>query len=97
MMAVPKKLVPSSPVRNLVRRVLREAHRAAAQSSPGVLEWSLRFQLVRIPVNPDLPEVDDKRRVLRPFRRRPTDGLLKRGLRIEADQLLGRAPWGAAP
>ena len=97
MMAVPKKLVPSSPVRNLVRRVLREAHRTAVRSHPSLLDWSLRFQLVRIPVDPCLPEADEKGRVIRAFRRRPTDGLLKRGLRAEADQLLGRPPWGAAP
>jgi hypothetical protein len=97
MMAVPKKLVPSSPVRNLVRRVLREAHRAAVRSHPTLLDWSLRLQLVGIPVDPVLPQADDKGRAIRPFKRRVTDGLLKRGLRAEADQLLGRPPWGATP
>jgi hypothetical protein len=94
MMAVPKKLLPSSPVRNLVRRVLRESHRAALARYPGLGDWSLRLQLVRVPVDPDRPEQDDKGRAIKPFRRRPTDGLLKRRLRAEADDLLARAPWG---
>jgi hypothetical protein len=94
MMAVPKKLVPSSPVRNLLRRVLREAHRSALNLHSALGDWSLRLQLVKMPVNPELPETDEKGRAIRPFRRRPTDGLLKRRLRVEADELLRRAPWG---
>ena len=94
MMAVPKKLVPSSPVRNLFRRVLREAHRSALGEYPPLADWSLRLQLIKMPVNPDLPETDAKGRAIRPFRRRPTDGLLKRRIRVEADELLRRAPWG---
>jgi len=94
MMAVPKKLVPSSPVRNLLRRVLREAHRSALNLHSPLGDWSLRFQLVKMPVNPELPQTDEKGRAIRPFRRRPSDGLLKRRLRVEADELLRRAPWG---
>ncbi|MFZ9405790.1 MAG: ribonuclease P protein component [Burkholderiaceae bacterium] len=96
MMAVPKKLVPSSPVRNLVRRVLREAHRSALMTHAPLADWSLRLQLVKLPTNPELPETDAKGQGIRPFRRRPTDGLLKRRLRVEADELLRRAPWGRA-
>jgi hypothetical protein len=94
MMAVPKKLLPSSPVRNLVRRVLRESHRAALLRHPPLRDWSLRLQLVRVPVDPLIPETDDKGRAIRPFRRRPTDGVFKRRIRAEADELLGRSPWG---
>jgi hypothetical protein len=96
MMAVPKKLIPSSPVRNLVRRVLREAYRASVVRHPPLGQWSLRIQLSRVPTDPGRPESDDKGRPVKPFMRRPSDGLLKRRLRAEADELLSRAPWGRA-
>ncbi len=94
MMAVPKKLLPSSPVRNLVRRVLRESHRAALVRHPGLRDWSLRLQLVKVPLDPQIAEKDASGRAIKPFKRRPTDGLLKRRIRAEADDLLGRPPWG---
>jgi hypothetical protein len=97
MMAVPKKLLPSSPVRNLVRRVLRESHRAALLEHPSLHDWSLRLQLIKVPVDPLAPEKDATGRLIKPFRRRPTDGLLKRRIRAEADDLLARRPWGRGP
>ena len=90
MMAIPKKLVPSSPVRNLIRRVIRESHRATVLARPGLDALSLRIQLVAVPQDPASPPKDLDGRPLRPFARRPTDGVLKRLVRAELDGLLAR-------
>ncbi len=90
MMAIPKKLVPSSPVRNLIRRVIREAYRAASAVKPGLATLSLRVQLTRLPQDPDAPSAGPDGRALRPFARRPADRALKRTVRIEIDGLLAR-------
>ena len=93
-MAIPRKLVPSSPVRNLMRRVIREAHRHASVSHPQAFSsdghWALRFQLVKVPTDAVAPTRDPSGRVLKPFARRPTDRLLKQRIRAEADALLHR-------
>jgi hypothetical protein len=91
MMAIPKKLVPSSPVRNLIRRVIREAHRAAALARPQALGGlSVRVQLARVPQDPAAPALGADGRAMRPFARRPTDRALKRAVRAEVDGLLAR-------
>jgi hypothetical protein len=90
MMAIPKKLVPSSPVRNLIRRVIRESHRAALARSPRLAALSLRVQLTAVPQDPSAPAVGADGRALRPFARRPTDRALKRVVRAEVDGLLAR-------
>ena len=93
MMAIPRKLVPSSPVRNLMRRVIREAWRlrspGAARVAP-LEAWSVRVQLVKIPVDPAAPLRTESGKTLRPFARRPTDGKLKRQVRTEVDALISR-------
>lgn len=91
MMAVSKKLVPSSPVRNLMRRVIRESHRAAQLRDPALLErLSVRVQLLKLPQDPASPLRGPDGRALRPFARRPADGALKRLVRAEIDALLLR-------
>lgn len=93
-MAIPRKLVPSSPVRNLMRRVIREAHRQAASTHAQSLgpqgDWSVRFQLVKIPVDPTISERNVRGQAVRAFARRPADRTLKRQVRAEADALLRR-------
>jgi hypothetical protein len=93
MMAIPRKLVPSSPVRNLMRRVIREAWRLREQGAVPVAladSWSVRVQLVKIPVDPAAPLRTEAGKTLRPFARRPTDGKLKRQVRTEVDALITR-------
>ena len=90
MMAIPKKLVPSSPVRNLIRRVIRESHRAAVCVRPALDVLSLRVQLVAMPQDPARLTHGTDRRPVRPFARRPTDGVLRRVVRAELDGLLVR-------
>ena len=91
MMAVSKKLAPSSPVRNLIRRVIREAHRAASVTRPAVFaRLSVRVQLTRLPQDPTAPALGADGRPLRPFARRPTDGALRRIVRAEVDGLFAR-------
>lgn len=91
MMAISKKLVPSSPVRNLIRRVIREAYRAAAVARPQVLQaLSVRVQLQKLPLDPAAATVGADGRPLRPFARRPADGALKRIVRSEIDGLFAR-------
>ena len=90
MMAIPKKLVPSSPVRNLIRRVIRESHRATLLVRPGLDALTLRIQLVAVPQDPASPPKGPDGRPLRPFARRPTDGVLRRLVRAELDGLLAR-------
>jgi hypothetical protein len=91
MMAISKKLVPSSPVRNLIRRVIREAYRAAVAQRPQALEpLSVRVQLTAVPQDPTAPSTGSNGRALRPFARRPTDRALKRQVRGELDRLLAR-------
>jgi hypothetical protein len=101
MMGIPKKLVPSSPVRNAIRRVLRESHRDCARRHPARLgELSILVRLLRLPQDPAAPTAGPDGRALRPFARRPTDRALKRLVRAEFDQLLERllapAAGGAA-
>lgn len=97
MMAIPKKLVPSSPVRNLMRRVIREAWRAALQRRPQAFDaLSVRVTLHAVPQDPAAPKAAPGGRALRPFARRPTDGLLKRRVRTEVDGLLARLASRAA-
>jgi hypothetical protein len=97
MMAISKKLVPSSPVRNLMRRVIRESHRAAFARDPVALQaLSVRVQLLKLPQDPASPARGADGRALRPFARRPTDGALKRLVRAEVDGLFARlAPRSA--
>ncbi len=90
MMAIPKKLVPSSPVRNLIRRVIRESHRATLANRPALAALSVRVQLTALPQDPSAPTAGPDGRALRPFARRPTDGALKRAVRAEVDGLLAR-------
>jgi hypothetical protein len=90
MMAIPKKLVPSSPVRNLIRRVIREAHRAAVANRSVLSERSVRVQLTAVPQDPAAPAAGSDGRAVRPFARRPTDRALKRVVRAEVDGLLAR-------
>ncbi|HYF58579.1 MAG TPA: ribonuclease P protein component [Burkholderiaceae bacterium] len=91
MMAVPKKQVPSSPVRNLIRRVVRESHRAWLAARPaGEPAPSVRVQLVKLPQDPAAPLAGPDGRALRPFARRPTDRALARLVRAEVDGLFGR-------
>jgi hypothetical protein len=91
MMAIPKKLVPSSPVRNLMRRVIREAWRAALRRRPqGFGAMTVRVTLNAVPQDPAAPKAAPGGRALRPFARRPTDGALKRRVRAEVDGLLER-------
>jgi hypothetical protein len=90
MMAIPKKLVPSSPVRNLVRRVIRESHRATLSARPALETLALRVQLIAMPQDPLSPVKGADGRPLRPFARRPSDGVLKRLVRAEIDGLLAR-------
>ena len=91
MMAIPKKLVPSSPVRNLIRRVIRESHRAALARHPRLAEVSVRVQLAALPQDPAAPAAGPDGRALRPFARRPTARALTRIVRAEVDGLLVRA------
>ena len=90
MMAIPKKLVPSSPVRNLIRRVIRESHRATLRVRPNLDALQLRIQLVSVPQDPASPPKGPDGQPLRPFARRPTDGVLRRVVRAEIDGLLAR-------
>lgn len=93
-MAIPRKLVPSSPVRNLMRRVIRESHRQAARTHAVVFgaagNWSVRVQLVKVPQDAAAPLREASGRVLRPFARRPTDRQLKQRVRLEVDSLFSR-------
>lgn len=91
MMAIPKKLLPSSPVRNLVRRVIRESYRAALAVEPQRLgSLQVRVQLQAVPQDPQAPARGPDGRALRPFARRPTDRALKRRVRAEVDLLFAR-------
>ena len=90
MMAIPKKQVPSSPVRNLIRRVIRESHRAALLQRPRLASLAVHVQLLRMPTDPAAPAAGSDGRPLRPFARRPTDRALKRTVRGELDGLLAR-------
>lgn len=93
-MAIPRKLVPSSPVRNLMRRVIRESHLQAARMHAAWFGpaggWSVRFQLVKVPQDPDAPVRVAAGRVVRPFARRPSDRRLKLRVRAEIDSLFTR-------
>ena len=90
MMAIPKKLVPSSPVRNLIRRVIRESYRAELARRPVLAGLSVRLQLTAVPQDPAAPAAGPDGRALRPFARRPTDRALRRTVRVEIDGLLAR-------
>ena len=81
MMSVPKKLVPSSPLRNAVRRVVREAVRAAGAAA-------LPPMLVRLASLPELDVPPPGAR--RAFDRRLPDGAFKRACRADLDELLAR-------
>jgi hypothetical protein len=64
-------------VRNLMRRVIRESHRAAFARDPVALQaLSVRVQLLKLPQDPASPARGADGRALRPFARRPTDGAL---------------------
>jgi hypothetical protein len=95
MMAIPKKLSPSSPVRNLIRRVIRESFREAVLAPAKVLRsgppsWAIRIQMVKLPQDPVAPLVEPSGRKVRPFARRPADRTLKRVVRSEIDALMRR-------
>jgi hypothetical protein len=95
MMAIPKKLSPSSPVRNRIRRVIRESFRAAVpKTAKGMTHalpsWAIRIQMVKLPQDPSSPLIDAGGRKVRPFARRPADGALKRLVRSEVDALMRR-------
>lgn len=80
MMAIPKKQVPSAPVRNMIRRVIRESYRACGDSLEGV---NVLVKLTRMPIDPDRAVPPGARA----FVRRPTDRALKRLVRAEIDAL----------
>jgi hypothetical protein len=90
MMAIPKKLVPSSPVRNLIRRVIKESYRAALPHRAVLAGLSVRLHLTAVPQDPAAPSTGPDGRALRPFARRPTDRVLKRTVRAEVDGLFAR-------
>jgi hypothetical protein len=91
MMGIPKKLVPSSPVRNTIRRVVRESHRACAARDPArVGALSILVRLLRLPQDPSAAASDSRGKPVRAFTRRPPDGALKRLVRAEIDTLLDR-------
>jgi len=95
MMAIPKKLAPSSPVRNRIRRVIRESFRAAVLAPAKVMEsglpsWAIRIQMVKLPQDPASPLLESSGRKVRPFARRPADRALKRVVRSEIDALMRR-------
>lgn len=95
MMAIPKKLAPSSPVRNRIRRVIRESFHAAVLApakamASGLPAWALRIQMVKLPQDPAAPLVETSGRKVRPFARRPADRALKRVVRSEIDGLMRR-------
>ena len=101
MMAIPKKLVPSAPVRNLVRRVIRESYRHCPRTEGAGLErLSVLVKLTQVPQKalPPGAESGDPRPKpragaaarVRPFDRRPPDRALKRALRAEADALFAQ-------
>ena len=95
MMAIPKKLAPSSPVRNCIRRVIKESFCAAVlapakATAGGLPSWAIRIQLVKLPQDPTAPLAELNGRKVRPFARRPTDGALKRVVRSEIDALMHR-------
>jgi len=95
MMAIPKKLAPSSPVRNRIRRVIRESFRAAMLAPAtamaiGLPSWAIRIQMVKLPQDPAAPLVEPSGRKVRPFARRPADRALKRLVRSEIDALMRR-------
>lgn len=99
MMGIPKKLVPSSPVRNLIRRIIRVTHHDCARRHPGrTAELSLLVRLLRLPQDPSSSATDPTGRPTRAFARRPTDRALKRLVRAEIEPLLERvlAPAGRA-
>lgn len=81
MMAVPKKLLPSAPLRNAVRRVVREAARAAGIAP-------MPASLLRLVALPECESPPAGAR--RPFDRRLPDGAFKRACRADADALLAR-------
>jgi hypothetical protein len=95
MMGIPKKLVPSSPVRNTIRRVVRESHRARLLREPQLADLSVLVRLIRLPLDPQAPAADAAGRSLRAFARRPQDRALKRLVRAEVDQLFDRLPGRA--
>jgi hypothetical protein len=95
MMAIPKKLAPSSPVRNRIRRVIRESFRGAVLApakvvASGLPPWAVRIQMVKLPQDPAAPLVESSGRKVRPFARRPADRALKRVVRSEIDGLMRR-------
>jgi hypothetical protein len=95
MMAIPKKLAPSSPVRNCIRRVIRESFRAAVLAPAKATasewpSWAIRIQMVKLPQDVTAPLVESNGRKVRPFARRPTDGALKRVVRSDIDALMHR-------
>ena len=95
MMAIPKKLAPSSPVRNRIRRVIRESFRAALLApakgmASGLQPWAIRIQMVKLPQDARAPLLESNGRKVRPFARRPTDGALKRIVRSDIDALMHR-------
>jgi len=91
MMGIPKKLVPSSPVRNTIRRVVKESHRAHQRRHPVPLaDQSVLVRLLRLPVDANAPVTDERGRTLRAFVRRPQDRAFKRLVRTEIDHLFDR-------
>ncbi len=91
MIGIPKRLVPSSPVRNLIRRVVRESYRACARRDAARLQQlSVLVNLLRLPLDAAQPAQGPGGAPVRAFARRPTDRALKRALRAEADTLFAR-------
>lgn len=104
MVAVAKKLVPSSPLRNAIRRVVREAARAQASAVlPALLvrlvalptvDESTAVRAARPvegPATAASPKAAKRAKPARPFERRLTDRALKRACRADLDSLLGLA------
>lgn len=96
MVAVAKKLVPSSPLRNTIRRVVREAARARPQAAlPALLVRLVALPVVDAPAVPaptgSALVVSKRAKPVRPFERRLTDRALKRACRADLDVLLAQA------
>ena len=81
-----------------MRRVIRESHLHVARTHAAWFGpsggWAVRFQLVKVPQDPDAPvraaSGRSVRKAARPFERRPTDRRLKLRVRAEIDGLFIR-------
>jgi hypothetical protein len=102
-LSVPKRLVPAAPLRNLIRRVIRESWRQVALESgqARVLVVMVRLQrlpqaLSRLTTAVTAPSPASGAGKVKPLvgrallQSRPTDRILKRLIRAESEQLFHR-------